>query len=63
MEFFAKVVKARIFFETVPSQGLFKNDVTGVEEEGDYPKLVTKSDIVGRRVHVNSDITTKKNYA
>ena len=25
-----------------------------------YPKLVTKSDIVGRRVHANSDMTTKK---
>ena len=25
-----------------------------------YPKLVTKSDILGRRVHANSDITTTK---
>ena len=27
-----------------------------------YPKLVTKSDIEGRGVHANSDITTKNMY-
>ena len=41
----------------------FKNDVTAVGRGGgEYPKLVTKSDIGEREVHANSDITTKESY-
>ena len=40
----------------------FKNDVMEVGGRG-YPKLVTKSDIGGRGLHANSDITYKKKFA
>ena len=37
----------------------FKNDITEFGG-GEYPKLVTKSDIGRRVVHANSDFNTKK---
>ena len=43
------------------TKGSVKNDVTGVIGNG-CPKLVTKSDIWGWGLHVNSGITTKENY-
>ena len=43
------------------TKGSVKNDVTGVIGNGCL-KLVTKSDIWGWRLHVNSGITAKENY-
>ena len=50
-------IKLNVYFQV--TLGAIKNDVTRVVGRG-YTKLVTKSDIVGSGVHVNSEITSKK---
>ena len=50
-------IKLNVDFQV--TLGAIKNDVTRVVGRG-YAKLVTKSDIVGSGVHVNSEITSKK---
>ena len=50
-------IKLNVDFQV--TLGAIKNDVTRVVGRG-YTKLVTKSDIVGNGVHVNSEITSKK---